>query len=389
MDSSDNFALMVPVIQASFGIVFVLLHRSGIRTASRWGAAYFLSCAAICVYVLPIDVSIQTLIVDALFLASYYYFGEALLLRYGAPLHAQLRLGLTGLVFLADVYVVYGLQSLSLNILLIDATIAALLGVPLVLVARHMRRGIDLVIAICAGVSALHNFGMAIIFGLIEPTTADLAHFLASDYAYLMQFAGGIFGVWFGLAVLAAVSLDTLAEYRKAADHDPLTGLLNRRGFHAAAAPLLASGGPGTILICDIDWFKAINDNFGHEAGDLVLVGLADILRSILPNDSVIARFGGEEFVVLLPNVSQRQGGVLAHSLRLACAAQNWSLAGVSRQVSMCVGVAQLLQGEAELAKALSRADAALYAAKANGRNQVMFMHHDGSQPISRAAAAA
>lgn len=389
MDTQDNFALLLPVIQASLGIVFVLLNRAGVRTATQWGLAYLLSATAIAVYAIPLHPVPQTLLSDALFLGSYYLFGEAILRRYGPSRWVFPRLAIVALAFGADIYAVALVDSLGLSILAIDLGISLLLGLACLVVWRHLRKGIDLAIGACALLSVLTNAAMALLNGVVAPLNLGVAEFLASDYAFQMQFFGGVFSIWFGLAALAAVSFDVLAKYRTAANQDPLTGLLNRRGFDAAADALQQGKRGGIALVCDLDRFKAINDRFGHDAGDLVLRGVADILRSILPEQAVVARFGGEEFVALVPGASLSEGGALAHAVRIACAGHDWRIAGVAQQVTLCIGVAELAGNGSGWRVAINRADTALYAAKDDGRNQVMFASGDAVRPVSRSASVA
>ncbi|WP_428563767.1 MAG: diguanylate cyclase [Solidesulfovibrio sp. DCME] len=155
------------------------------------------------------------------------------------------------------------------------------------------------------------------------------------------------------------------------ANLDPLTRTLNRRklaevlGDEASRASRY--GTPLAVVLLDIDHFKAINDSRGHDAGDAVLVELAARLRSGLRKVDRLARFGGEEFVVVAPGIALGQGVELAERLRQAVAGEAFAAAGV---VTASFGVAAFVPGEAPEA-VLSRADKALYRAKEHGRNRV------------------
>ncbi|GGR92496.1 hypothetical protein GCM10008960_19230 [Deinococcus sedimenti] len=143
------------------------------------------------------------------------------------------------------------------------------------------------------------------------------------------------------------------------ATHDPLTGLLNRRGFEDLAQP----GRP--LLVLDADHFKAINDTHGHAIGDDVLRHLARTVESQLPPGTLLARWGGEEFVLLAPG--DLTGGVLlAERIRAAVGAT--PLAGLP--VTVCLGVTFWADGES-FRDAFSRADQAMYLAKRGGKNCV------------------
>ena len=164
-----------------------------------------------------------------------------------------------------------------------------------------------------------------------------------------------------------------LAEARDAASTDPLTGALNRRGFAQACARELAraqrDGKQLALALIDLDDFKRLNDTLGHKVGDQVLVRLVELMhRSLRPSD-VLCRFGGEEFVLLLPvrAVDEAQAAVVR--LLREFAAQR--IAGVERSVTFSAGV--VVQGVDEaLESAIERADVATYTAKRAGKNRVV-----------------
>ena len=197
----------------------------------------------------------------------------------------------------------------------------------------------------------------------------------------------GILGVWLtGIVLYALLQLRTYRterrllqneaeKYRARATTDPLTLALNRHGFEQRWARLPAGpvvpGHARALLVLDIDHFKRINDSRGHDAGDRVLRELAVLLRRQLRSSDWLVRWGGEEFVVLLPGVRSDQVPALAENLRAAVEAHAFE-PGVPVPVTVSVGVA--LQGPDEGFDALfKRADAALYEAKRGGRNRVVI----------------
>jgi diguanylate cyclase (GGDEF)-like protein len=155
---------------------------------------------------------------------------------------------------------------------------------------------------------------------------------------------------------------------RHLADHDPLTGCGNRRALEARAAALSVAepDGPHCLLLLDVDHFKAVNDRLGHAAGDRALQRVAGALRSTVRQSDLVARFGGEEFAVMLPGLDVQAAGRLAERLRVAVAS-----AGTDPQLTASFGLAPLTSGPAGLDVALRDADIALYQAKNAGRNQV------------------
>jgi diguanylate cyclase (GGDEF)-like protein len=162
------------------------------------------------------------------------------------------------------------------------------------------------------------------------------------------------------------------AEARRLANTDALTGLANRRCALSRLDILLRRsrqhGTPLTIVLFDIDHFKAINDSYGHAIGDEVLVRMAKLSQRLVRTDDMVGRLGGEEFVWLLPEVGAAEGANLAERLRDAIHGQSGE--GGLPPVTISVGLASR-RGEESAEELLARADGALYAAKNGGRNQV------------------
>jgi diguanylate cyclase len=158
---------------------------------------------------------------------------------------------------------------------------------------------------------------------------------------------------------------------------DPLTGLLNRRGFDAAVTRLFGAGSGAhrnaAIVLADIDHFKRVNDTYGHLFGDQVLRACAQVLTQVTKGRDVVARFGGEEFLILLPDTPSQGALALAEQIRAAFGKVRIRRHGQEvngEQVTISLGVA--VPGPAEtLEQAIERADQALYQAKSDGRNCV------------------
>lgn len=152
---------------------------------------------------------------------------------------------------------------------------------------------------------------------------------------------------------------------------DPLTGLNNRRAFDDGLDRELATVGrrhtPLSLLVLDIDHFKKVNDTFGHNLGDRVLMAVAQVLNDCARVTDLVARVGGEEFALVLPHTNSEGACGVAERIRLAVAQAHWL---DDMPITVSIGVATL-QGSEDAAGFFSRADAALYAAKAAGRNCV------------------
>jgi diguanylate cyclase (GGDEF)-like protein len=178
-------------------------------------------------------------------------------------------------------------------------------------------------------------------------------------------------------SILAFSQLNRVQEkLSQLANTDSLTGLLNRRGFGEVASTLLSTpmalGRPVSALICDIDFFKKVNDEFGHEFGDAALRRVADVLRASAGEASVaLGRQGGEEFVVLLMGFAHADAFAFAESLREAFVARPIEWNGMAAAITVSIGLASTVERQVQLFLLLARADAALYEAKRNGRNRV------------------
>jgi len=192
---------------------------------------------------------------------------------------------------------------------------------------------------------------------------------LANVYLAVANFMALLLTVAF--LMLATRKLQKILEQRST--HDPLTGALNRRGFlqcfSRARARQQRSDAvlPLSLMAIDLDHFKAINDQYGHAQGDKVLVHVAAAIMRTARQCDYVARFGGEEFIVLLPDTPLHHAQQLA--LRIQSALREGATAGLPA-CTVSIGIASQHVAAESLDSLLSRADAALYRAKANGRNR-------------------
>ncbi|WP_432511443.1 putative bifunctional diguanylate cyclase/phosphodiesterase [Kineococcus sp. SYSU DK001] len=279
------------------------------------------------------------------------------------------------------------------HVLLALATVALLGGVGLLTRGQHLPRDafhgvvgggtllITLSVPLCPTTATALAISTVYAFVAIDvmfffrwaPATAHLtAIFLGAAWA-LHDRPGVTVGVAFALAtvlVVVTAVVGVLVRVASDAHHDSLTGLRNRRGFDAAldAALLRArTGTPLAAVLLDVDHFKTVNDAQGHAGGDRLLQSLAHELTRGLPAAAVLARYGGDEFAVLLPGTTGGQALDLLSGLR-----ESLTLAGFS------AGVAGHLPGETG-ADLLRRADTALYAAKTAGRGRCRLDDRDSA----------
>jgi len=377
MDS--NFAFLLPVMMLIFGCTFLIVSRFGSREAKLWGPGYLFAAAAFSVPLIDSLVAERTasLIADALFLISFIFYSGALLARFGRPSWLAQRLGFAGAIYAGILYAVLVLQSIPVEFLLDDLGCAALLAFAIAASLRRVRHAADKVLLAISGLVIADTVIRNIVFVFIIPSYGGHDDFISSQYAFYMQASASILALMFALAALAAATFDTIAAHRDAAERDPLTGMLNRRGFDR----MVGERGrvQGAVIICDIDNFKWVNDTFGHGPGDEVIRAFAEILRVRLPEGGFAARFGGEEFVIFLPETPLVAGADFANRARLAFAAIDRKAIGFDGKpigsdggITASFGVAGANPADHSLYEQIARADKALYGAKEAGRNKVM-----------------
>lgn len=174
---------------------------------------------------------------------------------------------------------------------------------------------------------------------------------------------------------------DSLIKMQRMAATDHLTGLANRRHFgelleryHTDAMRYRFDL---TCCMCDLDHYKKINDTLGHQVGDKLLIMTADVIRSSLRQTDLAARYGGDEFVLLLPHTSLDQAMTVAERIRIEVARQASTLPSSGHVVTMSMGIASLAADHPSNADSLvAMADRALYMAKDAGKNQIIALSH-------------
>lgn len=163
--------------------------------------------------------------------------------------------------------------------------------------------------------------------------------------------------------------------FAKLARHDTLTGMLNPKGLGDELFELAKKQSdqifPMALIFIDIDHFKKINDQYSHSAGDQVLKNLANVIKDHTQNDDLLARWGGEEFLLVCPRTGALEAGGMAEHLRKIIASRIWPN-GI--RVTCSFGISELAAGE-DLGEGIKRATAALHAAKGNGRDRVEVQH--------------
>lgn len=195
-----------------------------------------------------------------------------------------------------------------------------------------------------------------------------------STVAEITMYEAVLFTVAMSMSMLTLIREEDRARLLATTRTDFLTGLNNRQGFFELAPRSLSRHGKGTahsLLAIDLDHFKAINDRYGHEAGDHVLKLFASIASEIAGSEATSARLGGEEFAILLPNTNGEDARAIGQSIAQRFTETAARRDGLAIPATISIGLAEAKAQEADLVALLAAADHALYRAKTLGRNRI------------------
>lgn len=369
-----SFAFALPVTMFGFGCAFLLLWRWHAPAALCWALGFLFGAAAFAASLLTSMLTAYRSVVlaDFAFLLSFFFYGQAVAKRVAAGGRTLLvvRLAIGAGAMACSVWSVLIVDNLHVELVTNDFGCAALIALPLLRLRRRRHPPLDRALIALTLIIAADGLIRASTVLMTAPD--HIAGFATSEYAFAMQATATVLADLFALTAMAATGLDLLSRYRREALIDPLSGLCNRRGFEDRVAASRAEHGvAGSVITCDIDLFKHVNDRFGHAAGDAVIQGLAGIIRAALPADAIAARFGGEEFVIHLPRCTAGEAKALAELIRLTIAERDWRDAGIDLPLTASFGIAGTLPTDFSLHDSIERADEALYEAKRAGRNRV------------------
>lgn len=300
--------------------------------------------------------------------------------RSSLPLGAVAAICATGLcLFLWFLFVDPNLTARVYIMNFLVGVLILLLGVKL-FAAERRRRIDDLLTAFVVLWGAQFFIRTVAVVGYEGPYL-DGPEFYATLYWITLTLSVASFFLVFSVLLVAGIAMDLGEELRTESRTDMLSGLLNRRGFEAAIEEAVMQAGrdgvPLSLVLCDLDRFKAVNDTYGHLAGDRAIAAFAACLEDHPFAGAARARIGGEEFAVLLPAANAASARLFAESVRAAYAT-SFVESLPAGCLSASFGIAELLPGE-DRRGFTRRADAALYEAKNAGRDCVRVAPHAGA----------
>jgi len=318
------------------------------------------------------------------FLAALFVFNVGIARKYAVSV-PWVTMSVVFVVSIATCYLIRDMPRQSfLRMLLYQSPYFIMQAIAAGTVAQSKTRTtLDNVLMALLAASGLQFLSKPFLFQAFGGTGDSPDKYLTTTYAMFSQSMGTVFAMAIALMLLVVLVRDVLSDAHARSETDMMSGLLNRGGFegHAAAALQDAAklGVPVSLVISDLDHFKSINDNFGHAAGDTVIVTFARFLRSAMAEHHVAGRIGGEEFAILLPGTNVVAARLFAEGARNAFASLPIDGMPETKRFTASFGVAELTEGET-IKDLMARADKALYIAKNSGRDCVKIAPRPGGR---------
>ncbi|THF57379.1 GGDEF domain-containing protein [Ollibium composti] len=383
MDSRLLIALLNPsialVLATAFSVLWFYQRQRRYLAVLATGYVCAASGFLLQYFILPFGFTATKLISNIGFLAAGSCIAGAIIARSGrrVPFAAIGVLALGGLASLC--WFMFVFSNITWRIFAINF---ALGGISLLAAAelRHVRRNgpIETVLLVFSLVASANFFVRTVLVIGLHGAFADYEDFYRSTYWTTALLSHAVLSLLLALTLLSAAALDVVTTLSSDARTDPLSRLFNRRGFEERAAVLLdrcdRAGMPVALVLADLDHFKAINDIYGHQAGDRVIADFAGRLQQAAGSRGVAGRLGGEEFALILPGTDLAAARMLAEAVRVAFSSGMVDGLPSGVRITASFGVASR-SGNEPLEPMMRRADEALYKAKQNGRDSVRMSY--------------
>lgn len=383
MDTGLLIGLLNPTIALALGAAFLVLwfyqrHRPYLAVLA---ASYALSAAGFLLqyFTLPIGMAPTKLLSNIGFTIAACCLGSAVVARHGRRVPYVAIGVLAGGGLTAFCWFLFVQPDLTWRILVMNFAFG---GISL-LVAAELRvvrdRGpTEMILFVLSLLSGLNFFARTLVVVIAHGPYQSYDGFYASSYWTTGLLSHALLSLLIALCLFCAAALDVMKALKTETYTDPLSGLLNRRGFEERATLLLRHRAtaklPVALVLADLDHFKALNDMHGHAAGDRVIADFAAKLRVGAGAGGIAGRIGGEEFAVLLPLSDLGAARLFAEAIRTLYSAGSVDGLPHGTRVTASFGVAART-GEEGLEPLMHRADEALYKAKRNGRDSVRLSY--------------
>ncbi|MBZ9994699.1 sensor domain-containing diguanylate cyclase [Mesorhizobium sp. BH1-1-4] len=383
MDTGLFIALLNPTIALALGAAFLVLwfyqrHRPYLAVLA---VSYCVSAPGFLFqyFTLPIGVALTKLVSNICFTIAACCLSGAIIARYGRKVPAVGIAALAGGGLAAFAWFLFVTPDLTWRILAINFGFG---GISLLVAAelRPVRNNgpTEMILFVLSLLSGVNFFVRTLAVIIAHGPFVSYDGFYGSSYWTTALLSHALLSLLIALCLFTAAALDVMKALKTETFTDPLSGLLNRRGFEERAAMLLQRCAiakfPVALVLADLDHFKALNDVHGHAAGDRVIADFAAKLRSATGTRGAAGRIGGEEFAVLLPLTDLAAARLFAEAVRTLYSAGGVDGLPAGTKVTASFGVAAR-SGDETLEPLMRRADEALYKAKKNGRDSVRLSY--------------
>ena len=362
----------------SFGFIFVWINNRQMQSAGIWGLSYFFASAAFALEV-PLStmdhVDFLTPMGDTLYLAG------ALMLAIGFSVRFERKIPWLALslvfvpAWMGTSWYWFAVDDFTMRAEIISYACAAMTATGAISIYNYTKTVLDRLLFSVTMIFSVQFVITTIVALRINNEVLQAETFLSSMYIEIMQFSVAFFAVAIAALLFANLATKMIEELRLKSNTDSLTNLHNLRSFEALAQQLIEegirNGTPTALVLCDLDYFKNINDSFGHMAGDKVIRSFAKTLKRGRRQIDIVGRIGGEEFAILLPVANSKMAGLVAEFARSKCSESVVIDEAPTIPVTASFGVAELELGDT-YRSLFSRADEMLYRAKEQGRNRVV-----------------
>ena len=370
------YSLLVPSIMSSLGIITLSIsYYKGLPNYLR-SYAYALILIGVTI-LLNTVLSASVLVEISSFIAALYFLSctfhskaiyERLKIDYAWPNYIYLiALGAFGIYYFTQVT-----ADQTVRLLIIGSITAAIyLHRPIAFIRTSTRLRIDSYLKIFTFATTFIIMGRALLFSVLLEDQGFVAHYEPA-WAFTQLLLLLIDLIFLGLFIGCAI-LDLVRKLQRERHHDPLTGLLNRRGFEAYIQKIDPNPAlQHAVLMADLDHFKAVNDRYGHQVGDLVLQHISQIFKANIRSKDQVSRIGGEEFLLVLHNIQKDAAFKIAERIRLQLEETPLHHEQQLIYLTISIGVS-FFNHPNQIKEATLAADHAMYQAKQMGRNQVQF----------------
>ncbi|MGN6304700.1 MAG: GGDEF domain-containing protein [Mesorhizobium sp.] len=367
----------------------------GRRLAARWMAAAYLIGMGYYVVELAIptlhDAIPAVVVAFAVLLVATAVFNAGLAAKYAirAPWLIMLAFVAAATVTVATVQDLPRQSPARMMAYQFPYAVMQLIGLAIVWVGNRKHDPLARLLMTVLALSAAQFVGKPFLAAELGGWGANPQSYNGTVYAMVSQSLGTVFAVAIALLILVILVRDALGEASARSEIDALSGLLNRGGFERQAESVLLraarQGMPISLVLTDLDHFKAVNDTYGHASGDRVIESFAAFLRETGVPGHIAGRIGGEEFAVLLPGTNLAAARLFAEGTRSSFGALPIDPLPLSHRCTASFGVAELQPLES-FRDMMRRADAALYEAKKAGRDQVRIAGEASAFPNGNGA---